>query len=82
MQTLTTECDVTTERTLTVHLPATVGPGRHRIALVTDPPEPIRAADEPTPLQDDDPPRTPLYARLSELRDAAVLAGELPAPMT
>ena len=40
MQTLTFDCEVDDTRHLVLRLPSTVAPGRHRISLVIDPPEP------------------------------------------
>ena len=82
MQTLTFECEVTAERDLVLRLPATVAPGRHRIAVVIDPPELTAADSDVIPVGDSVPPRTALWARLNALRDQAAREGDLPTPMS
>jgi len=82
MQTLTFECEISTERDLVLRLPMTVRPGRHRIAVVIDPLELTGDASDLVPVGDSVPPRTALWARLSALRDQAVRDGELPEPMS
>jgi hypothetical protein len=82
MQTLTFECEVTADRDVVLRLPATVRPGRHRIAVVIDPPERTAAESDVVPVGDSVPPRTALWARLSALRNQAAREGELPAPMS
>lgn len=82
MQTLTFECEVGAERNLVLRLPATVTPGRHRIAVVIDPLELTGTESDLIPVSDSVPPRTALWARLSALRDQAAREGELPAPMS
>ena len=82
VQTLTFECEVTSERDVVLRLPATVRPGRHRIAVVIDPPEPPAAESDVIPVDDSVPPRTALWARLSALRDQAAREGALPKPMS
>jgi hypothetical protein len=82
MPTLTFECEVGAERNLVLHLPATVRPGRHRIAVVIDPLEGTATESGLTPVGDTEPPRTALWARLDALRDRAAREGQLPEPMT
>lgn len=82
MQTLIFECEVTAERDVVLRLPATVRPGRHRISVVVDPPEPTAAESGVMPIQDSVPARTALWTRLSALRDQAMRDGELPTPMS
>jgi hypothetical protein len=82
MQTLTFECEVAAERDVVLRLPATVRPGRHRIAVVIDLPEPAAAEPDVIPVGDSVPLRTALWARLSALRDQAIQEGALPGPMS
>ncbi len=82
MQTLTFECEVSAERNLVLSLPATVTPGRHRIAVVIDPLELTGAESDLISVDDSVPPRTALWARLNALRDQAAREGELPAPLS
>jgi hypothetical protein len=78
MQTLTFECEIKPDRHLVLHLPGDVAPGRHRIALVIDPPEPASI----TPPAASMPPRTPLWAQLEALRQQAEAEGALPNALT
>jgi hypothetical protein len=82
VQTLSFECEVTVERDLVLRLPATVTPGRHRIEIVIDPVEPAAAESDVIAVDEDVPPRTALWARLTALRDQAAQDAELPQPMS
>jgi hypothetical protein len=82
MQTLTIECEVTADRTVSVRLPATVSTGRHRIALIIDPPEQRDLQGMLLPVSDADPARTDLWTRLSSIREQAERSGELPQALT
>lgn len=75
MQTFTFECDVDSSRHLVLDLPPTVSPGRHRVAVVIDPPQ----ADEPAvpidPIAGEEPARTELWRQLLVLREQAIAEG-------
>lgn len=77
MQTLTFECEIKPDRHLVLHLPGNVVPGRHRIALVIDPPDPAII-----PHMASMPARTPLWAQLEALRQQAEAEGTLPNALT
>jgi hypothetical protein len=82
METLTIECDVTAERSIVLRLPASVQPGRHRIAVIINPVD-EGAVDSPlSPVAEDAEPRTALWQRISALRRQAEQNGELPEPMS
>ncbi|QFY91033.1 hypothetical protein D5125_02130 [Magnetovirga frankeli] len=74
MQTLTFECEIKPDRHLVLHLPGNVVPGRHRIALVIDPPNPVPIIPHMASM----PARTPLWAQLEALRQQAEAEGTLP----
>ncbi len=80
MQTLTFDCQIEANLDLVLRLPSSVTPGRHRIALVIDPPEP-EVGEPLVPVADSVAPRTPLWAQLTALREQAEQAGELPEPL-
>lgn len=82
MQTLTFECDVDIAHNLVLHLPPSVLPGRHRIALVIDPPLQQEREIFITPVTDNIPPKTALWSQLSTLREQAEKEGALPEPLS
>lgn len=82
MQTLTFECDIEANRPLVLHLPGSVTAGRHRIALVIDPPESFDSEATISPVPADAPPRTLLWVQLEALRAQAQQEGTLPAVLT
>ena len=89
MQTFTLECEVDARHGVVLRLPTSVSPGRHRLAVVVDPPqdsaEQTLNAKSPVPLGPIaacEPPRTDLWRRLEKLRCQAAQTGDLPAPMS
>ncbi|CAK0781602.1 conserved hypothetical protein [Gammaproteobacteria bacterium] len=82
MQTLTFECEINDAHDLVLRLPPSVSPGRHRISLVIDPTEPIATAETITPIPENVPPRTPLWSRLTFIRQQAEKTGALPEPLS
>ena len=82
MQTLTFECDIEADRPLVLHLPGSVTAGRHRVALVIDPPESFDCEAPISLVPADAPPRTTLWAQLEVLRAQAQQEGTLPPPLT
>ena len=82
MQTLTFDCEVDDTRDLVLHLPSTVAPGRHRISLLIDPPEPAGTEAPIAPISESAPPRTALWSQLAALRAQAEEEGVLPEPLS
>ena len=82
MQTLTFDCEIGNSRDFVLRLPDSVSPGHHRIALVIDPPEQPEMLAPLVPIPDSVPPRTPLWARLSAIREQAERDGVLPEPLS
>jgi hypothetical protein len=82
MQSLTFDCEIGQSRDVILRLPDSVTPGRHRIALVIDPPEASKMLAPLAPVPDSVAPRTPLWARLAALRERAEKEGVLPEPLS
>lgn len=89
MQTFTFECEVDARHGVVLRLPASVSPGRHRLAVAVDPPQDwaAQAPDATTPVPPGPidacvPPRTELWRRLEQLRCQAAQTGDLPEPMS
>ena len=82
MQTLTFDCEIGKSRDVVLRLPDSVTPGRHRIALVIDPPEQSEMLAPLAPIPDSVAPRTPLWAQLAALREQAEKDGVLPEPLS
>ncbi len=75
MQTFNFECDVDSARHLVLNLPPSVTTGRHRVAVVIDPP----LAEEPTapiqPIAGETPAHTEQWRGLMALREQAIAEG-------
>ncbi len=84
MQTFTFDCDLDAQRGVVLRLPSSVLPGRHRLAVIVDPPDAVgarTAGPAITPIDEGAAPRTDLWRRLESLRAQAIDAGELLPPM-
>ncbi|WP_295385548.1 hypothetical protein [uncultured Thiodictyon sp.] len=82
MQTFTFDCEIDAQHGVVLRLPRSVAPGRHRLAVIVDPPASAVAPDIPLrPVDTRTAPRTDLWRRLEALRAQAEETGALPAPM-
>jgi hypothetical protein len=75
MQTLTFECNLDSTRHLVLTLPANIPLGRHRVAVVIDPPETEVAAASITPNIKNEPARAELWQYLLGLREQSIKEG-------
>lgn len=75
MQTFTFEYTVDNSRHLVLNLPESVPPGRHRIAVLIDPPAHQPAATPDPSLAAETPERAELWSRLLGLREQAIMEG-------
>lgn len=82
MQTFTFDCEIDAQHGVVLRLPRSVAPGRHRLAVIVDPPAPALAPEVPLyPVDSHTAPRTDLWRRLEALRAQAAETEALPAPM-
>lgn len=75
MQTLTFDCNLDSTRHLVLNLPTSVPLGRHRVAVVIDPPEVETATASITPSIAEEPARAALWQRLLALREQGIAEG-------
>ncbi|MDD5035903.1 MAG: hypothetical protein PHE55_14230 [Methylococcaceae bacterium] len=75
MQTFTFECNLDSTRHLVLDLPPSVPLGRHRVAVVIDPPLIEQAAAPIQPIADEQPARTERWQHLMALREQAIAEG-------
>jgi hypothetical protein len=82
MQSFTFDCEIDAQHGVLLRLPGSVAPGRHRLAVIIDPPASAVVPDVPLrPVDAHTAPRTDLWRRLEARRAQATETGALPAPL-